>query len=148
MFVSTSPPSPISTSPSAPPPSPTNSLLDIYPRRTSFGSGSSCCAHPSWPNRSSLAHSLEDEPSAFISDDDLYPSVFEVDDAPQSDAAHSQEQDGTGHNERPVTTRSLPLAPLYASQEHDLSRREKRRCSSRKQRRTSKPMTPITEAPE
>ncbi len=147
MFVSTSPPSPISTSPSAPPPSPTNSLLDIYPRRTSFGSGSSFCAFPSWPNRTSLAQSPEDEPSAFISDDDLYPSVFEPDEAPQNDAAHSQGHIVMGHNDRPVTTQSLPLAPLYASQGHELSRR-KRTCSSRKQRRTSKPMTPIAEAPE
>ncbi|MCJ1363706.1 hypothetical protein MMC16_002815 [Acarospora aff. strigata] len=148
MYVSTSPPSPISTSPAAPPPSPANSLLDLFPRRTSFGSGSSVCAFPSWPNRSSLAQSPEDEPSAFISDDDLFPSVFEQDDNSHTDAAYSAAQHAMVRDNRAVMSHSSPpLAPLYASQGHHPAR-SKRRRGSRKQRRTSKPMSPIVEAPE
>ncbi len=148
MYVSTSPPSPISTSPSAPPPSPANSLLDLFPQRSSFSSGNAFCAFPSWPNRSSLAQSPQDGPSAFISDDDLFPTVFEVEDGSHADAAYARRHQGMGHDNRPVTAEALPLPPLYASG-HDSSRRKRRRSSgARKQRRTSKPMTPITEAAE
>ncbi|CAI7645101.1 unnamed protein product [Penicillium viridicatum] len=57
------------SSPFAPPPTPTDSLLDISPRKSSF----STYAFPSWPNRPSLSSnsSADSCASAFLSDDDL-----------------------------------------------------------------------------
>lgn len=147
MYISTSPPSPISTSPAAPPPSPANSLLDLFPRRPSLCAGSPVCAFPSWPNRSSLAHSPHDEPSAYISDDDLFPSVFEPIDRSHPDLAYSQARHATGRDGRAVLPEPTPLPPLYAPQGQDLSQRKRRR-SSRKQRGGAKAMTPIVEGPE
>lgn len=70
--------SPLSN-PSAPPPTPTDSLLDITPRKSSFSSEygmGAACAFPSWPNRPSLSSvdphdSTESYGNAYLSDEDL-----------------------------------------------------------------------------
>ncbi|KAF7718023.1 Uncharacterized protein PECH_001389 [Penicillium ucsense] len=67
--------SPLSN-PSAPPPTPTNSLLDIHPRKSSFSSEyglDAACAFPSWPQRPSLStgQSQDSYCSAYLSDEDL-----------------------------------------------------------------------------
>ncbi|CRL26182.1 unnamed protein product [Penicillium camemberti] len=62
------------SSPFAPPPTPTDSLLDISPRKSSFSSEMGAAyAFPSWPNRPSLSsnNSADSCASAFLSDDDL-----------------------------------------------------------------------------
>lgn len=64
------------SNPSAPPPTPSDSLLDIHPRKTSFsgelGMGAAC-AFPSWPNRPSLSRSESPDSfsNAYLSDEDL-----------------------------------------------------------------------------
>ncbi|KAJ5654183.1 hypothetical protein N7490_001186 [Penicillium lividum] len=66
--------SPLSN-PSAPPPTPTDSLYDINPRKSSFSSEygmGAACAFPSWPNRASLANSCDlFVNNAYLSDEDL-----------------------------------------------------------------------------
>lgn len=68
--------SPLSN-PSAPPPTPTDSLYDINPRKSSFsheyGMGAAC-AFPSWPNRESLSNAKPCDSfvnNAYLSDEDL-----------------------------------------------------------------------------
>ncbi|KAJ5159845.1 uncharacterized protein N7482_006849 [Penicillium canariense] len=67
--------SPLSN-PSAPPPTPADSLLDIHPRKSSFSSEygmGAACAFPSWPNRPSLStgDSNDSFTNAYLSDEDL-----------------------------------------------------------------------------
>ncbi|KAJ5587195.1 uncharacterized protein N7459_002960 [Penicillium hispanicum] len=68
--------SPLSN-PSAPPPTPTDSLLDITPRKSSFSSEygmGAACAFPSWPNRPSLSSGDSNDSfvnNAYLSDEDL-----------------------------------------------------------------------------
>lgn len=68
--------SPLSN-PSAPPPTPTDSLLDITPRKSSFSSEygmGAACAFPSWPNRPALASADSNDSftnNAYLSDEDL-----------------------------------------------------------------------------
>ncbi|OQD76483.1 hypothetical protein PENDEC_c004G01406 [Penicillium decumbens] len=65
------------SNPSAPPPTPTDSLLDISPRKSSFSSEygmGAACAFPSWPNRPSLASADSNDSftnNAYLSDEDL-----------------------------------------------------------------------------
>ncbi|CAL5870862.1 uncharacterized protein PFLUO_LOCUS5103 [Penicillium psychrofluorescens] len=64
------------SNPSAPPPTPSDSLLDISPRKTSFSSElgmGAACAFPSWPNRPSLSRSESPDSfsNAYLSDEDL-----------------------------------------------------------------------------
>lgn len=68
--------SPLSN-PSAPPPTPTSSLYDINPRKSSFsgeyGMGAAC-AFPSWPNRAQLSGGTPCDSfvnNAYLSDEDL-----------------------------------------------------------------------------
>ena len=97
----------------------------------------SICACPSWPTGPSLDH--RSAPSSYISDADLFGEDFDDDFAcPFLDKA-------------PAPPRVYPMAqampvlpPLYAPKKP----KSERRRSSGKQRRTSKPMTPISESPE
>ncbi|KAJ5832456.1 hypothetical protein N7474_000767 [Penicillium riverlandense] len=64
------------SNPSAPPPTPSDSLLDLNPRKTSFSSElgmGAACAFPSWPNRPSLSRSESPDSfsNAYLSDEDL-----------------------------------------------------------------------------
>ncbi|KAF3385364.1 hypothetical protein F1880_002763 [Penicillium rolfsii] len=67
--------SPLSN-PSAPPPTPTDSLLDIHPRKSSFSSEygmGAACAFPSWPKGTSLSteETHDNINNAYLSDEDL-----------------------------------------------------------------------------
>lgn len=67
--------SPLSN-PSAPPPTPTDSLLDIHPRKSSFSSEygmGAACAFPSWPKGTSLSteETHDTFTNAYLSDEDL-----------------------------------------------------------------------------
>lgn len=70
--------SPLSN-PSAPPPTPAESLMDWWTRKSSISSECSmdaACAFPSWPNRPSLSsadstESTDSYTNAFLSDEDL-----------------------------------------------------------------------------
>lgn len=68
--------SPLST-PSAPPPTPADSLTDIHPRKSSFSSEygmGAACAFPSWPNRPSLYSGDASDSyvnNAYLTDEDL-----------------------------------------------------------------------------
>jgi hypothetical protein len=114
--------------------SPTSSLYSNYALECNSSRGSSC-AYPSWPSGSSLGY--RNTPSSFISDADLF---------------GEDEQDSSPYlTEAPAPPRQPPMAqafpilpPLYAPKK---SKSERRR-SSDKQRRASKPMTPISESPE
>ncbi|KAJ5106822.1 hypothetical protein N7456_003497 [Penicillium angulare] len=65
------------SNPSAPPPTPTDSLYDINPRKSSFSSEygmGAACAFPSWPNRASLSSGESSAlfvNNAYLSDEDL-----------------------------------------------------------------------------
>ncbi|PGH16491.1 hypothetical protein AJ80_05176 [Polytolypa hystricis UAMH7299] len=79
--------------PPPPPPSPSDSLLDITPRKSSFSmtaGRSSACAFPSWPNRSSLYSDSESSASAYLSDEDLFFS-----DSPAPEAVIDEEEELT-----------------------------------------------------
>jgi hypothetical protein len=116
--------------------SPTGSLYSNYSTDSNSSRGSSC-AYPSWPTGLSLdRHSA---PSSYISDADLFGEDFD------------DEFSCPFLEEAPAPPRVPPMAqafpilpPLYAPKK---SKTERRR-SSGKQRRTSKPMTPISESPE
>ncbi|KAF2761776.1 hypothetical protein EJ05DRAFT_496673 [Pseudovirgaria hyperparasitica] len=123
--------------------SPTSSFVSI-PQSGTFGSPlsrrTSACAYPSWPQSESLGNApgsfRSSAPSSFISDEDLF--GFD-DETPFLSEAPAPPRDVT-------TAQAFPLLPLYASAEKT---KKKRRSSTKtKVRRSSKPMTPISESPE
>ena len=117
--------------------SPATSLYSNFSTSSCSSRGSSC-AYPSWPTGPSLDH--RSAPSSYISDADLFGEDFDdefacpfLEEAPAPPRAYPMAQ-------------ALPiLPPLYAQKK---PKTERRRSSGRKQRRTSKPMTPISESPE
>lgn len=121
--------------------SPTSSLYSAYSTSSTSSRGSTC-AYPSWPTGPSLDY--RSTPSSYISDADLFGE--DLDDELLLCG-------GPYLTEAPAPPRVPPMAqafpilpPLYAPKK---SKSERRRSSSgRKQRRTSKPMTPIAESPE
>lgn len=94
------------------------------------------CAYPSWPTGNSFGSGSyrNNTPSSYISDADLFPDDL-LDSAPILEEAPAPPR--VPPMPEPV---QMPLLPLYASP-------KKRRSSSKKQRRPSKPMTPIAESP-
>ncbi|KZF19472.1 hypothetical protein L228DRAFT_285879 [Xylona heveae TC161] len=132
--------SPISFYKRSPGSSPVDSLVDLTPRPSSTSSQRSC-AHPSWPRRSSLSEVPSSEPSAYISDADLFPDVFDTDAEPSSPRTSSGMID--------VNVLALNPLPWCSGQQQQQPEKKRRRSSSsRKHRRPSKPMTPISEIPE
>ncbi|KAH8731246.1 hypothetical protein GQ44DRAFT_643607 [Phaeosphaeriaceae sp. PMI808] len=127
---------PISISPSRMA-SPTSSLYSAYSLDSNPGRGASC-AYPSWPTGSSLGY--RSTPSSFISDADLFGDDFEDD-----DACHFLTEAPAPPRQPPMPQAFPVLPPLYAQKK---PKAERRRSSGKKQRRTSKPMTPISESPE
>jgi len=127
---------PISISPSRMA-SPTASLYSTYAVDCNSSRGSSC-AYPSWPSGTSLGY--RSTPSSFISDADLFGEDFDDEDAcPFLTEAPAPPR-------QPPMAQAFPvLPPLYAQKK---AKSERRRSSGKKQRRTSKPMTPISESPE
>lgn len=117
--------------------SPTSSLYSNYSSDSTSSRGSSC-AYPSWPTGSSLEY--RSTPSSYISDADLFGD--DLDD----DLACPFLSEAPAPPRVPPMAQAFPiLPPLYAPKK---PKSERRRSSGRKQRRTSKPMTPISESPE
>ncbi|KAL6704790.1 hypothetical protein ACN47E_007594 [Coniothyrium glycines] len=117
--------------------SPTSSLYSHYSTNSASSRGSTC-AYPSWPTGSSLEY--RSTPSSYISDADLFGDDYE------DDLACPFLTEAPAPPRVPTTAHAFPiLPPLYAPKK---PKTERRRSSARKQRRTSKPMTPISESPE
>jgi hypothetical protein len=128
---------PISISPSRMA-SPTGSFCSNYSVESSNSSRGSSCAYPSWPSGTSLGY--RNAPSSYVSDEDLFGEDF------------GDEDSCRFLTEAPAPPRQPTMAqafhvlpPLYAQKK---PKTERRRSSDKKQRRTSKPMTPISESPE
>jgi len=118
--------------------SPTHSLYSHHYALDPASSRGFTCAYPSWPTGPSLGY--RSTPSSYISDADLFGD--DVDDH----LACPFLQEAPAPPRMPPVTHALPvLPPLYAPKK---PKTERRRSSGRKQRRTSKPMTPISESPE
>ncbi|KAI9744863.1 MAG: hypothetical protein M1818_001788 [Claussenomyces sp. TS43310] len=164
-----------SSSPVYSPPSTPSSISSLYhisptsPRRISDASTASC-AFPSWPRRSSLSgstsscdsgfNSVAAQVTNFISDDDLFPDVFEDSESdctpsgspcrsPLAVSAREAEVRAT------VTVGSLPGALKEIKEmketrdkERARARKEKRPRYMRKRSSTGKAMTPILEGGE
>lgn len=119
--------------------SPTASLYSAYALEASSSRGASC-AYPSWPTGSSLGY--RSNPSSFISDADLFGDFDDDDD----DYCRFLTEAPAPPRQPPMAQAVPVLPPLYA---HKKVKTDRRRSSgSKKQRRTSKPMTPISESPE
>ncbi|KAJ4311723.1 hypothetical protein N0V94_007809 [Neodidymelliopsis sp. IMI 364377] len=115
--------------------SPSASLYSNYSSESASRSGSSC-AYPSWPTGPSLEYR---NPSSYISDEDLFGDDF--DDEYQCPFLKK----APAPPRVPLMPQAVPmLPPLYAQKKPKTQRRR----SSGKQRRTSTPMTPISESPE
>ncbi|KAK8156262.1 hypothetical protein BKA80DRAFT_256929 [Phyllosticta citrichinensis] len=113
-----------------------SSFYSSSPRDMSASPKGYSCAYPSWPtgNSFSTGSYRNNTPSSYISDADLFPDDL-LDSAPILEKAPAPPR--MPPMPEPA---QMPLLPLYASP-------KKRRSSSKKQRRPSKPMTPIAESP-
>ncbi|KAF2813340.1 uncharacterized protein BDZ99DRAFT_474016 [Mytilinidion resinicola] len=121
--------------------SPSGSMFGSYHDSTSSSRGSTC-AYPSWPTGKSLNAFHTSAPSAFISDSDLFGD--DVDDESGLITPPLLHEAPAPPRQLPLG-QAFPLLPLYASEK---PKSKRRRSSGRKQRRPSKPMTPISESPE
>lgn len=138
---------------SSPGSSPSKSIpISISPRKMASPTGSICsnytvesnsrpglsCAYPSWPSGSSLFRSggsiSSSNPSSFISDEDLF----------GFDDCHYLTEAPAPPRQPPMAQAFPVLPPLYAQKKP----KSERRSSGKKSRRTSKPMSPISESPE
>ncbi|CBX92338.1 hypothetical protein LEMA_P050440.1 [Plenodomus lingam JN3] len=118
--------------------SPTSSLCSNASMESSTSTRGSSCAYPSWPTGPSLEYRTT--PSSYISDADLFGEDFD------DDFSCPFLQEAPAPPRVPPMAQAFPvLPPLYAPKK---TKSERRRSSGRKQRRTSKPMTPISESPE
>lgn len=116
--------------------SPTHSLDSQY--ALPLSSRGFTCAYPSWPTGPSLGY--RSTPSSYISDADLFGD--DLDDH----LACPYLQEAPPPPRIPPMPQAFPvLPPLYPQKK---SKRDRRTSSDRKQRRSSKPMTPISESPE
>jgi hypothetical protein len=121
--------------------SPSESLFGSYAQDITPSNRGSACAYPSWPSGNSLSAFRTSAPSAFISDLDLFPD--DILDESGFNAAPLLHEAPAPPRQAPLA-QAFPLLPLYASEKP----KKRRRSSGRKQRRPSKPMTPISESPE
>ncbi|KAF1939377.1 hypothetical protein EJ02DRAFT_513862 [Clathrospora elynae] len=114
----------------------TSSLYSNYSSESNSSRGSTC-AYPSWPTGPSLEY--RSTPSSYISDADLFGEDY------NDEFACPFLEEAPAPPRVPQTTQAFTvLQPLYAQKKP----KSERRSSGRKQRRTSKPMTPISESPE
>ncbi|PSN72735.1 hypothetical protein BS50DRAFT_628868 [Corynespora cassiicola Philippines] len=119
--------------------SPTGSLYSNYSAEGTTSSRGSSCAYPSWPTGSSLEY--RNSSSSYISDEDLFGCDFDDESATATPFLH----EAPAPPRQPPMAQAFPiLPPLYASEKP----KKRRSSSGRKQRRSSKPMTPISESPE
>ncbi|KAL5114671.1 hypothetical protein ACEQ8H_007465 [Pleosporales sp. CAS-2024a] len=117
--------------------SPVGSFCSVLSVESASSRGSSC-AYPSWPTGTSLGY--RNAPTSFISDEDLFGGDLDDDfSCPFLTEAPAPPR------QYPIARPAPVLPPLYA---HKKPKSERRSSSSKKQRRTSKPMTPISESPE
>ncbi|EOD47085.1 hypothetical protein GTA08_BOTSDO05449 [Neofusicoccum parvum] len=115
-----------------------SSSLSSSPRDISGSSPSGySCAYPSWPTGNCFGSGAyrNNTPSSYISDEDLFGDDL-LGGAPLLEEAPAPPR----VPQMPQQV-AQPLLPLYATP-------KKRRASSKKQRRPSKPMSPISESPE
>jgi hypothetical protein len=135
----------------SPAPSPTNSIYSIYsvsPTSSSESTTQASCAYPSWPRRSSLSGSDDEErATSFISDDDLFPEVFDDSESDCTPVASPCQSPQNVMRETQLLSRST-VRDLVAMQQKAQKKRRSSSSSSRKSRRCSKPMSPIQEAVE
>jgi hypothetical protein len=116
-----------------------SSLYSNSSRDSTVSSQGSTCAYPSWPTGNSLQY--RSCPSSFISDADLFGE--DCDD----DFTAPLLQEAPAPPRVPPMAQAFPiLPPLYVQEKP--KKQERRRSSGRKQRRSSKPMTPIAESVE
>ncbi|KAK3203966.1 hypothetical protein GRF29_106g1215993 [Pseudopithomyces chartarum] len=121
--------------------SPTDSLYSNCSVESSTSSRGLSCAYPSWPTGSSLEY--RSTPSSYISDADLFGD--DLDDEFSSPYL----QEAPAPPRQPPMAQAFPiLPPLYATEKPKKQQQQRRRSSGRKSRRSSKPMTPISESPE
>ncbi|KAK2751145.1 hypothetical protein FQN57_000220 [Myotisia sp. PD_48] len=148
--------------PAPPPPSPNDSLLDINPRKCSFSMTSgniTSCAFPSWPNRSSLYSDSDSSTSAYLSDEDLFPTtplsdlnepgsspdaIIGAPDLTTEEQIHRMnevEQNDIGRlhhlaqaHAQARALQALRAAQVAAVEQAQASRRRKRRVSDKKRR--------------
>lgn len=115
------------------------------------------CAYPSWPRRASLSSSSREEElqssSFIISDEELFPDVFDEQDCTPPTTPHSSRSPASPSMlcDMVVDNRSL-MRHLMAEEKTKKERRGRRRSSSSKKSRSgsgaSKPMSPIQEVGE
>ncbi|KAF2691035.1 hypothetical protein K458DRAFT_382614 [Lentithecium fluviatile CBS 122367] len=123
--------------------SPTGSLYSNYSADSMNSTRGASTAYPSWPTGSSLGY--RSTPSSFISDADLFGD--DLDDEFASPYGPYL-QEAPAPPRQPPMAQAFPfLPPMYAA-EKPKKQQQRRRSSGRKQRRPSKPMTPISESPE
>lgn len=149
MYYAVSPASSIGSSCSA-----TSAMsIDIKSSRSAGRPVSQSCAYPSWPRRSSLS-GIAEEATSFISDDDLFPDVFDDesgDCSPVATPHRATSPTVTMRNGEPIS--SSVLRHLLALQQNQNQQcylpptKPKKKRSSRKSR-TSSLMSVIAEAPE
>ena len=119
--------------------SPTSSLYSNYSVESSSSSRGSTCAYPSWPTGNSLEY--RSTPSSYVSDADLFGEDFD------DEFSSPYLQEAPAPPRQPPMAQAFPiLPPLYATEKP--KKQQRRRSSGRKPRRSSKPMTPISESPE
>ena len=151
MFFTTSPTS-----------SPGSSLYSSYssysisstPSSDSSSQGSSC-AYPSWPRRSSLDGAVSQETAtSFISDDDLFPEVFDENDSdctPIASPCRSPPRTTMEELEVVSFTAVRNMLAMHKELQPEKKRRKRRSSSSSSRKSRSgpaKPMSPIQEAGE
>jgi hypothetical protein len=141
--------------------SPGSSLYSSYssysisptPSSDSSSQGSSC-AYPSWPRRSSLDGAVAQEPTSFISDDDLFPEVFDENDSdctPIASPCRSPPRTTMEELEIVSFTAVRNMLALHKELQPEKKRRKRRSSSSSSRKSRSgpaKPMSPIQEAGE
>lgn len=126
--------------------------IDIKSSRRSATPSSPSCAYPSWPRRASLSGRAE-EATSFISDDDLFPDVFDDesgDCSPLATPYTATSPNVTTRNGEPIS--GSVLRHLLAVQKQQQcyippAKPKKKRSSSKKSKASSltKPMSVIAE---
>jgi len=134
----------------------TTSAMSIDIKRSNSSDPTSpSCAFPSWPRRSSLS-GIAEEPTSFISDDDLFPSVFDDesgDCSPLASPHRGTSPTATTRNGEVISGSVLRHLLALQQQQNQCylpSTKSKKKRSSKKSRASSvtKPMSVIAEVTE
>jgi hypothetical protein len=143
---------------SSPLSSPASSIYSTYSVMSTSSSESNSrgpsCAYPSWPRRTSLNGSVVEEATSFISDDDLFPEVFddnESDCTPIASPCRSPPQTTVREAEIISFTTIREMLALEKELQPEKKRRKRRSSSSSSRKSRSGPakqMSPILEAGE